>query len=524
LFAKDCVMNPSFSEDVLSAYLDGELDQPTRVQVETWLAGSTEARAALEELRRISRLIREIPRQTLGEEFSHQVLQLAEKRMLLPVSTPSPVPTRRRSRLWMLSIGGPLTAAALLFVVFSLYGPDLADQSAEKLASSSRSDFTAPTPAERPLPQSAEAAGLSGDGSAEDTKFLAPGGVASPAAGSSALAGKATAAAMDDTDSNASSDPKLRELAEADGVASTDLSMVAEQLARTQQEGEGKLVVIRIHAVDQIEGMRLLRVEFRNQQILASESEEKASVGLRLESKDRQKDQPIDESEVTSKNESLTAPPRSALLIVADGEAIKAALAAALENGKGQLDIDRAGDIELAQLDEAMRGEALSLEKGLERGLAKGVESDREMGLEKEGGDSAADPKKKKDQAADRRAGGEPRAKKRSDKTPQLSARAAPGRNEAPARQQGSQAVINITDGFSRQLTQLGVQDNEAAKEESADSPSRPLGRAPPDRTTNAKQQSPSRRRSVSQADKNSDIPQDRALVHVLIVVEKESE
>jgi hypothetical protein len=68
--------------ELLSAYLDGELTAAEQADVERLLAASPAARQLLDELRSLSTAIQALPRQKLGEDLSQHVLHMAERRML----------------------------------------------------------------------------------------------------------------------------------------------------------------------------------------------------------------------------------------------------------------------------------------------------------------------------------------------------------------------------------------------------------------------------------------------------------
>jgi anti-sigma factor RsiW len=73
--------NP-FSEELLSAYLDGELSAEQRREVEEVLADSAEQRQVLDELRDLHTQLQQLPRCQLGDEFVERVLQEAQRRSL----------------------------------------------------------------------------------------------------------------------------------------------------------------------------------------------------------------------------------------------------------------------------------------------------------------------------------------------------------------------------------------------------------------------------------------------------------
>jgi hypothetical protein len=84
---KDEFMNIPPEEEMLSAYVDGELTGPERAEVEAWLTTDAAARHLLDELRAVRDLVGALPHQHLTEDLSASVLELAERRML---SEPAP--------------------------------------------------------------------------------------------------------------------------------------------------------------------------------------------------------------------------------------------------------------------------------------------------------------------------------------------------------------------------------------------------------------------------------------------------
>lgn len=68
--------------ELLSAYLDGELTAAEQADVEQLLAANPAARRLLDELRLLSTAIQSLPQQRVGEDLSQHVLRMAERRML----------------------------------------------------------------------------------------------------------------------------------------------------------------------------------------------------------------------------------------------------------------------------------------------------------------------------------------------------------------------------------------------------------------------------------------------------------
>ena len=87
--------------ELLSAYLDGELTAAEQADVEQLLARSPAARQLLQEVRALSAKLQALPQCRLGEDLSQQVLRAAQQRMLATSAAsgePSqPAPTPRRA-------------------------------------------------------------------------------------------------------------------------------------------------------------------------------------------------------------------------------------------------------------------------------------------------------------------------------------------------------------------------------------------------------------------------------------------
>jgi hypothetical protein len=79
-------MNHVPDTELFSAYLDGELTADEQVRAEQILAASAEARQLLEELRALQGTVQGLSQEKLGEDISARVLEIAERRMLLPES------------------------------------------------------------------------------------------------------------------------------------------------------------------------------------------------------------------------------------------------------------------------------------------------------------------------------------------------------------------------------------------------------------------------------------------------------
>jgi len=94
--------------ELLSAYLDGELTADEQAHVEKLLADNPQARQLLDELRALSATLQSLPQYKLGEDISQQVLRVAERRMLtgtsdLPQPAKQPAEPRESRLRHMLS-------------------------------------------------------------------------------------------------------------------------------------------------------------------------------------------------------------------------------------------------------------------------------------------------------------------------------------------------------------------------------------------------------------------------------------
>ena len=70
-------------EELLSAYLDGELSPQEKLHVEQWLSRDPEARQLLDRLRRQRELLASLPRSRCPRDLAPLVLEAAERRILL---------------------------------------------------------------------------------------------------------------------------------------------------------------------------------------------------------------------------------------------------------------------------------------------------------------------------------------------------------------------------------------------------------------------------------------------------------
>jgi len=116
--------------ELLTAFVDGELDDRRRQAVLQLLHESSEARSMLGQLQENAHRLRELPREKLDTAFAGKVLQaIAEKGLIPgPAVMPAILPLRRRMPVWL---RWSAAAAMLLVAVLGswgayrfLFGPD----------------------------------------------------------------------------------------------------------------------------------------------------------------------------------------------------------------------------------------------------------------------------------------------------------------------------------------------------------------------------------------------------------------
>lgn len=114
-----------FDDELLSAYLDDELTPEERARVEERLKADPRARQLLDELRAVSRVMKELPPATLGADLRETVLRRAERAMLVsgkrdsaggPNEIGRRMPFGRSKRAWFWA--GTAIAAGLMLMVF----------------------------------------------------------------------------------------------------------------------------------------------------------------------------------------------------------------------------------------------------------------------------------------------------------------------------------------------------------------------------------------------------------------------
>ncbi|MCY2963690.1 MAG: sigma-E factor negative regulatory protein [Planctomycetota bacterium] len=127
---------PTPSDELLSAYVDGELSSAETEWIEDWLRENPHGQERVAHYRLLGGAMRGLPSAELPAEFPARVLRSIERDMLLPrrdtspgsrpTAAPSPEKPRQRSWLrWGVQILAPLSATALgLLVLFSNILPE----------------------------------------------------------------------------------------------------------------------------------------------------------------------------------------------------------------------------------------------------------------------------------------------------------------------------------------------------------------------------------------------------------------
>ncbi|MCX7425789.1 MAG: zf-HC2 domain-containing protein, partial [Planctomycetia bacterium] len=82
-------MNELPQNELLSAYLDGELTAGERARVEELLAADPAARRLVDEFRAVRDRLHALPKYTVGEDLGDRVLRAAERRMLGQATAPT---------------------------------------------------------------------------------------------------------------------------------------------------------------------------------------------------------------------------------------------------------------------------------------------------------------------------------------------------------------------------------------------------------------------------------------------------
>jgi hypothetical protein len=268
-------MKHPYSEEILSAYVDGELTDQERAEVEHWLESSPGARERLDDFRGLSRLFASLPRTEVPQEFPTKVLQLAERRMLLPEAAANS--RGRRVRRWLIAVGAPLASAAVLLICLKLQFRDPAP------GNLGGRNLPLPEGANRAAAKSADNIGR-GAADAEG-RFVAantPGPVESKLTSQSASSQPAQPAtgAEESADADAAGGGARREVTRA----YPQLAQINRAIAEVRDSGDEEklLTVVKMRVVDRADGLMLLQSVLAENNVVADDAErslEKSEVG-----------------------------------------------------------------------------------------------------------------------------------------------------------------------------------------------------------------------------------------------------
>jgi hypothetical protein len=158
---KDTIMTQStltITDDLLSAYLDGELSPVEREQVERALARSETLRAEFAQLRQATQAVANLPRVSLPVDFSASVLRAIEERSTVPAAHAGSVWTRHGKKL---VAAAAMAACVVVAVQFSSQRPE-APQVAQLDPVASPVEPTTPEPIAKGSPEPISIAAIPG--------------------------------------------------------------------------------------------------------------------------------------------------------------------------------------------------------------------------------------------------------------------------------------------------------------------------------------------------------------------------
>jgi hypothetical protein len=339
------------SDEVLSAFLDGELPHDQEARVKRWLATSPAARRKLEDFRHLSRLVQELPRGELPTEFAAQVLQQAERRMLLPaVSASERHSSRRNIRWWALTVAAPLTAtAALLFISIRLGGPNPQNAGVK----TGRGTGTSITPDTMPQGQQSNAASASIETS--QPTLLADASLlpAAPVRLEAESTPEAAAVPAAKASAEIAADKEKADPAAAGSKTSTQLAALVDEI-RTANE-QGQIPVVRMYVVDSKQGMELVQVVLDEHRIPRDPRLLSLSKKTDVESATK----PLPGPAATAKalvGEPSETTSREALFVVGDVAELQGALQSLVARNHGTLDWKLEKPIDLDRFDSPSKG------------------------------------------------------------------------------------------------------------------------------------------------------------------------
>ncbi|MFO1019925.1 MAG: hypothetical protein U0903_04420 [Planctomycetales bacterium] len=108
----------SNSDELLSAYQDGEVSAEERLRLEAELRSSPEKQEVLRQYVELSGWLKDLPREELSVDLRPEVMQRIENSDEVPVAAPTALPSRSSSarRMWQWGVSFSSVAALLLFL------------------------------------------------------------------------------------------------------------------------------------------------------------------------------------------------------------------------------------------------------------------------------------------------------------------------------------------------------------------------------------------------------------------------
>lgn len=113
------IMNPQSSDELISAYFDGEVSPEERAAVERLLAESEDAQRELNETSRLSALLHSFPRESAPADLAENVLQQTSQ-----LEIPRVAPVRSSRNVWRelrAALISAVSTAAVLIVIWNIF-------------------------------------------------------------------------------------------------------------------------------------------------------------------------------------------------------------------------------------------------------------------------------------------------------------------------------------------------------------------------------------------------------------------
>jgi hypothetical protein len=138
----------TFSDELISAFLDDELTADERARVERVLGESPEQRQTLEELRALRETMQSLPRHRLGSVFHQRVLRSLPNGPAIRRTGTEPEPAKRPERGFRRGLAWSLAAiaAALLMILVTRRPEPTPEQTAERPSAPSSGGKSQPRP------------------------------------------------------------------------------------------------------------------------------------------------------------------------------------------------------------------------------------------------------------------------------------------------------------------------------------------------------------------------------------------